>query len=58
VLVANGGAQNSAVTKFIASTGFGVTAFPMFFFAAAFAFGLVARTCPLIDHYRRHESNR
>ena len=51
VLVANAGVQNSAVTKFIASTGFGVTAFQMFFFAvfafaAALAFGLVARTYP------------
>jgi proton-dependent oligopeptide transporter, POT family len=58
VLVANAGVQNSAVTKFIASTGFGVTAFQMFFFAvfafaAALAFGLVARTYPLVDHYRR-----
>jgi proton-dependent oligopeptide transporter, POT family len=61
VLVANAGVQNSAVTKFIASTGFGVTAFQMFFFAvfaftAALAFGLVARTYPLVDHYRRHEN--
>jgi POT family proton-dependent oligopeptide transporter len=60
VLVANAGVQNSAVTKFIASTGFGVTAFQMFFFAvfafaAALAFGLVARTYPLVDHYRRHD---
>jgi len=58
VLVANAGVQNSAVTKFIASTGFGVTAFQMFFFAvfafaAALAFGLVARTYPFVDHYRR-----
>ena len=29
VLVANAGVQNSAVTKFIASTGFGVTPFQM-----------------------------
>ena len=60
VLVANAGVQNSAVTKFIASTGFGVTAFQMFFFAvfafaAALAFGLVARTYPSVDHYRRHD---
>src|SRR5262249_55195528 len=60
VLVANAGVQNSAVTKFIASTGFGVTAFQMFFFAvfafaAALAFGLVAHTYPLVDHYRRHD---
>jgi POT family proton-dependent oligopeptide transporter len=58
VLVANAGVQNSAVTKFIASTGFGPTAFQMFFFAlfafaAALAFGLVARTYPIADHYRK-----
>src|SRR5919106_2820287 len=58
VLVANAGVQNSAVTNFIASTGFGVTAFQMFFFAvfafaAALAFGLVARTYPLVDYYRK-----
>jgi proton-dependent oligopeptide transporter, POT family len=58
VLVANAGVQNSAVIKLIASTGFGVTAFQMFFFAvfafaAALAFGLVARTYPLVDHYRK-----
>ena len=59
VLVANAGVQNAAVTRFIASTGFGVTAFQMFFFAvfafaAALAFGLVARTYPVVDHYRKH----
>ena len=58
VLVANAGVQNSAVTKFIGSTGFGVTAFQMFFFAlfafaAALAFGLVARRYPVADHYRK-----
>ena len=58
VLVANAGVQNAVVTKFIASTGFGVTAFQMFFFAvfafaAALAFGLVARTYPVVDHYRK-----
>ena len=58
VLVANAGVQNSAVTQFITSTGFGVTAFQMFFFAvfafaAALAFGLVARTYPIVDHYRK-----
>jgi POT family proton-dependent oligopeptide transporter len=52
--------QNSAVTKFIASTGFGVTAFQMFFFAAfafapALACGLVAGTFPLVDYYRRRD---
>ena len=60
VLVANAGVQNSAVTKFIASTGFGVAAFQMFFFAVfafagTLAFGLVARTYPLLDHYWRHD---
>ena len=58
VLMANAGVQNAVVTKFIASTGFGVTAFQMFFFAvfafaAALAFGLVARTYPVVDHYRK-----
>jgi proton-dependent oligopeptide transporter, POT family len=58
VLVANAGVQDSAITKFIVSTGFGVTAFQMFFFAlfafaAALIFGLVARTYPVVDHYRK-----
>jgi POT family proton-dependent oligopeptide transporter len=58
VLVANAGVQNASVTSFISSTGFGVTAFQMFFFAlfafaASLAFGLVARTYPLLDHYRK-----
>jgi POT family proton-dependent oligopeptide transporter len=58
VLVVNAGVKNGAVTNFIASTGFGVTAFQMFFFAAfafaaAFIFGLVARTYPMADHYRK-----
>jgi POT family proton-dependent oligopeptide transporter len=58
VLVANAGVQNSAVTNFIASSGFGVSAFQMFFFAvfafaAALAFGLVARTYRFVDHYRK-----
>ena len=59
VLVANAGVQNASVTGFIASTGFGVTAFQMFFFAAfafaaALAFGIAARTYPVLDHYRKH----
>jgi POT family proton-dependent oligopeptide transporter len=63
VLVANAGVQNATVTKLIASTGFGVTAFQMFFFAvfafaAALAFGLVARTYPLVDHYRKHVDSK
>ena len=58
VLLANAGVQNATVTRFIATTGFGVTAFQMFFFAgfaflAALAFGLVARTYPVLDHYRK-----
>ena len=58
VLVANAGVQNAWVTKFIASTGFSVTAFQMFFFAgfafaAALAFGIVARTYPVVDHFRK-----
>ena len=60
VLVVNAGVKNGAVIKFIKSSGFGVTAFQMFFFAAfafaaALAFGLVARSYPVADHYRRHE---
>jgi POT family proton-dependent oligopeptide transporter len=58
VLVANAGVQSAPVTRFIGSTGFGVTAFQMFFFAAfafaaALAFGIVARTYPVVDHYRK-----
>ena len=58
VLVANAGVKNATVTNFIFSTGFGVTAFQMFFFAvfafaASLAFGLVARTYPVADHYRK-----
>jgi POT family proton-dependent oligopeptide transporter len=57
VLVVNAGVQNARVIDFIKASGFGVTAFQMFFFAAfAFAaallFGLVARTYPVADHYR------
>jgi POT family proton-dependent oligopeptide transporter len=58
VLIANAGVQNPGVIEFIKSSGFGVTAFQMFFFAAfaflaALAFGLVARTYPVADHYRK-----
>jgi POT family proton-dependent oligopeptide transporter len=58
VLVVNAGVKNAAVTEFMASTGFGVTAFQMFFFAcfafvAALAFGLVARSYPVVDNYRK-----
>ena len=57
VLVVNASVKNSAVTNFIASTGFGVTAFQMFFFAAfafvaALLFGLCARGYRVADHYR------
>jgi POT family proton-dependent oligopeptide transporter len=58
VLVVNAGVKNSAITNWIASTGFGVTAFQMFFyaavaFAAALIFGLVAQSYPVADHYRK-----
>jgi proton-dependent oligopeptide transporter, POT family len=57
VLVVNAGVRSRTITDAIASTGFGVMAFQMFFFAAfAFAaaliFGLVARAYPVADHYR------
>jgi POT family proton-dependent oligopeptide transporter len=58
VLVVNASVKNAAVTNLIKSTGFGVTAFQMFFFAAfafaaALAFGLVARSYRVLDHYRK-----
>jgi POT family proton-dependent oligopeptide transporter len=58
VLVVNAGVKNAAATDFIASTGFGVTAFQMFFFAAfafvaAAAFGFCARGYRVADHYRK-----
>jgi POT family proton-dependent oligopeptide transporter len=58
VLVVNAGVKNDRVIDFIKSSGFGVTAFQMFFFAgfafaAALAFGLIARSYPLADHYRK-----
>jgi len=57
VLVVNAGVQNARVIDFIKTSGFGVTAFQMFFFAvfafaAALIFGLVARTYPVADYYR------
>jgi proton-dependent oligopeptide transporter, POT family len=60
VLVVNAGVQNAAVIDFIKASGFGVTAFQMFFFAvfafaAAVIFGLVARAYPVADHYRVSE---
>ena len=58
VLVVNAAVKNATVTDFIGSTGFGVTAFQMFFFAvfafvAAVVFGLVARNYRVVDHYRK-----
>ncbi|MDQ6860932.1 MAG: oligopeptide:H+ symporter [Verrucomicrobiota bacterium] len=58
VLVVNAGVQNQRVIDAIKSSGFGATAFQMFFFAvfgfaAALIFGLVARSYPLADHYRK-----
>ena len=58
VLVVNAAVKNATVTDFIASTGFGITAFQMFFFAvfafvAALVFGLVARRYRVVDHYRK-----
>lgn len=58
VLVVNAGVKNTTVIDFIKSSGFGLTAFQMFFFAvfafaAALAFGLVARTYRVADHYRK-----
>ncbi|MFL6521483.1 MAG: oligopeptide:H+ symporter [Chthoniobacterales bacterium] len=58
VLVVNVGVQNRGVIDAIKSSGFGVTAFQMFFFAlfafaAALVFGLVARSYPVADHYRK-----
>ncbi len=58
VLVVNAGVRNQAVTNFIASTGFGVVAFQMFFFAgfafaAALVFWLMARRYQTVDYYRQ-----
>jgi proton-dependent oligopeptide transporter, POT family len=58
VLVVNAGVKNDSVIGFIKSSGVEITAFQMFFFAgfafaAALVFGLVARSYPLADHYRK-----
>ena len=58
VLVVNAGVKNDRVIELIKSSGVEITAFQMFFFAvfafaAALAFGLVARSYPLADHYRK-----
>src|SRR5205085_5833267 len=58
VLVANAGVQSPFIKNLASSSGMGVTAFQMFFFAvfafaAALLFGVVARTYPVVDHYRK-----
>ena len=58
VLVVNAGVKNDRVIGFIKSSGVEITAFQMFFFAAfafaaALVFGLVARSYPVADHYRK-----
>ena len=58
VLVVNAGVKHEKVIGSIKGWGFEVTAFQMFFFAgfafvAALAFGLVARSYPVVDHYRK-----
>ncbi len=58
VLIVNAGVQHPAVIGAIKASGVGVTAFQMFFFAAfafaaALAFGLVARSYPMADNYRK-----
>ena len=58
VLLANAAVKNATVTGFIQTTGFGVTAFQMYFFAAfafvaALAFGLFALRYRVVDHYRK-----
>ncbi len=57
VLLVNAAVRNDAVESGIASTGLGITAFQMFFFAgfaflAAIAFGVYARKYKMADHYR------
>lgn len=57
VLVVNGAVKNEKILHTIASSGFSITAFQMFFFAAfafvaAAIFGLVARGYTVKDHYR------
>jgi POT family proton-dependent oligopeptide transporter len=57
VLLANAGVRHPALTAQIATTGISVSAFQLFFFAAfafaaALAFGLVARSYRVVDHYR------
>jgi POT family proton-dependent oligopeptide transporter len=58
VLIVNAAVRNDTVTRAIAASGFGVTAFQMCFFAAfafaaAAAFGLYAQRYRMADYYRR-----
>jgi POT family proton-dependent oligopeptide transporter len=57
VLLADSSVKQPAVTAWVTSTGLGVTAFQMAFFAAfafvaAAVFGAVARVFPVVDRYR------
>ena len=57
LILVPGFAMVALLLQFIAATGFGVTAFQMFFFAAfaflaAAVFGLVARGYRVADYYR------
>ena len=57
VLIVNAGVKNDAVNAYIQTTGFSVTAFQMFFFAAfaavaMLAFGWYARRYRMVDNYR------
>lgn len=58
VLLVNASVKNETVTQAIASTGFGVMAFQMFFFAAfaflaAGAFAWYAKRYTVVDYYRQ-----
>jgi proton-dependent oligopeptide transporter, POT family len=58
VLLVDAGLKNEAVEAAVGTTGLGVAAFQMAFFAlfafvAAAAFGLYARRYPVADHYRK-----
>ncbi|MFC0253326.1 POT-type proton-dependent oligopeptide transporter [Massilia consociata] len=57
VLIVNAGVKNEGVIANIESSGMGLMAFQMFFYAgfamvAALAFGLYARRYKMVDHYR------
>ncbi|HEY0488316.1 MAG TPA: oligopeptide:H+ symporter [Telluria sp.] len=57
VLIVNQAVKNQAVSDYIASTGFGVMAFQMYFFAAfafaaTIAFGWYATRYRMVDNYR------